>query len=140
VPEGLNADPDMPRAPDALRLFTVRSDGQFNTTIYSLEDRFRGVQDRMVLFMARADMERLGLREGDWVTASTALGDEVSRRLEGLRVVEYPIPEGCVAGYYPECNPLIPLWHYAKDSKVPAAKSIDIRVAPTGGGSKRHLH
>jgi molybdopterin-dependent oxidoreductase alpha subunit len=140
VPEGLNADPDMPRAPDALRLFTVRSDGQFNTTIYSLEDRFRGVQDRMVLFMARADMERLGLREGDWVTASTALGDDVSRRLEGLRVVEYPIPEGCVAGYYPECNPLIPLWHYAKDSKVPAAKSIDIRVAPTGGGSKRHLH
>ncbi|WP_036166992.1 FdhF/YdeP family oxidoreductase [Massilia sp. 9096] len=140
VPGGLNADPDMPRAPDALRLFTVRSDGQFNTTIYSLEDRFRGVLDRMVLFMARADMERLGLKEGDWVSASAAVEETVKRSVDKLRVVEFPIPEGCVAGYYPECNPLIPLWHYAKDSKVPAAKSIDIRVTPTGGGSKRHLH
>jgi molybdopterin-dependent oxidoreductase alpha subunit len=138
--ESLSADPDMPVPADALRLFTVRSDGQFNTTIYSLEDRFRGVQDRMVLFMARADMQRLGLREGDWVSASTAVDDGVERRVERLRAVEYPVPEGCVAGYFPECNPLVPLWHYAKDSKVPAAKSIDIRVTPAGGGSRKHLH
>ena len=49
-------------------------------------------------------------------------------------MVEYPIPEGCVAGYYPECNPLIPLWHYAKDSKVPAAKSVPVRIVVTGMG------
>jgi anaerobic selenocysteine-containing dehydrogenase len=140
VPATLNTDPDMPRDPDALRLFTVRSDGQFNTTIYSLEDRFRGVMDRMVLFMARADMQRRGLNEGDFVSAVTAVDDGVSRRVEGFRVVEYPIPEGCVAGYYPECNPLVPLWHYAKESKVPAAKSIDVRIHPTGGGSRKHLH
>jgi molybdopterin-dependent oxidoreductase alpha subunit len=139
VPDTLSADPDMPVPEDALRLFTVRSDGQFNTTIYSLEDRFRGVQDRKVLFMASADMARLGLADGDIVTASTAVDDGVERKVEGLRVVEYGVPAGCVAGYFPECNPLIPLWHYAKESKVPAAKSIAIRVERTGG-TGRPLH
>jgi anaerobic selenocysteine-containing dehydrogenase len=139
VPDTLSADPDMPVPPDALRLFTVRSDGQFNTTIYSLEDRFRGTQDRKVLLMAGADMARMGLAEGDIVTASTAVDDGVARAVEGLRVVEYGVPAGCVAGYYPECNPLIPLWHYAKDSKVPASKSIAIRIERTGGPD-RPLH
>jgi formate dehydrogenase major subunit len=129
VPEGLETDPDMPGEPGTLRLFTVRSDGQFNTTIYSLDDRFRGVTgNRMVLFMAREDMDALGLKDGDTVRASTATHDGVERQVEGLRVVEYPVPPGCVAGYYPECNPLIPLWHYAKESKVPAAKSIAVRI------------
>jgi anaerobic selenocysteine-containing dehydrogenase len=139
VPDTLSADPDMPVPEDALRLFTVRSDGQFNTTIYSLEDRFRGVQDRKVLFMAGADMARLGLADGDIVTASSAVDDGVERKVEDLRVVEYSVPAGCVAGYFPECNPLIPLWHYAKESKVPAAKSIAIRVERTGG-TGRPLH
>jgi anaerobic selenocysteine-containing dehydrogenase len=139
VPDTLSADPDMPVPADALRLFTVRSDGQFNTTIYSLEDRFRGVHGRKVLFMAEADMALLGLADGDIVTASTAVDDGAARKVEGLTVVEYGVPAGCVAGYYPECNTLIPLWHYAKDSKVPAAKSIAIRVERTGG-SGRPLH
>lgn len=127
VPDTLSADPDMPVPADALRLFTVRSDGQFNTTIYSLEDRFRGAHERRVLFMAGADMARLGLADG------------VIRKVEDLTVVEYGVPTGCVAGYYPECNSLIPLWHYAEDSKVPAAKSIAIRVERTGGPD-RPLH
>jgi molybdopterin-dependent oxidoreductase alpha subunit len=139
VPETLSADPDMPVPADALRLFTVRSDGQFNTTIYSLEDRFRGTTDRMVLLMSGADMARLSLADGDIVTASTAVDDGVERKVEGLHVMEYGVPEGCVAGYYPECNPLIPLWHYAKESKVPAAKSIAIRIERTGG-PERPLH
>ncbi|MDN4053875.1 FdhF/YdeP family oxidoreductase [Massilia sp. YIM B02763] len=132
TPDGLVADPDMPRHPEALRLFTVRSDGQFNTTIYSLEDRFRGAQRRDVLFMAREDMDARGLADGDLVTASTAVDDGVERRVENLQVIEFPVPAGCVAGYYPELNPLIPLWHYAKESKVPAAKSIDIVIAKSG--------
>nr|WP_314544000.1 FdhF/YdeP family oxidoreductase [uncultured Massilia sp.] len=131
TPDGLVADPDMPSRPDALRLFTVRSDGQFNTTIYSLEDRFRGTERRDVLFMAREDMDTRGLADGDLVTASTAVDDGVTRRVEALRVIEFPVPAGCVAGYYPELNPLIPLWHYAKESKVPAAKSIDIVIEKT---------
>ena len=55
-------------------------------------------------------------------------GDGVPRVVEGLRVVVYDIPEGCCGGYYPECNPLIPLWHHALGSHVPAAKSIPVRI------------
>lgn len=130
APEALDENPDMTEdGADILRLFTVRSDGQFNTTIYSNDDRFRGVYGtRMVLFMARADMDKLGFAEGDMVSAHTPSDDGVARSVEGLRVTEYSIPEGCIAGYYPECNPLIPMWHYAKESKVPAAKAIDVRL------------
>ena len=127
VPEQLQGDPAMDAAPPELRLFTIRSDGQFNTTIYHLDDRFRGVYgSRMVLFMAPVDMERLGLAQGDVVALRTAANDGVARRVDGLAVVPYDVPQGCVAGYYPELNPLIPLWHHAKESKVPAAKSIDV--------------
>jgi formate dehydrogenase major subunit len=129
VPDGLAVDPDMPDRADTLRLFTVRSDGQFNTTIYSLDDRFRGVEgDRMVVFMSKADMEARGLEDGVRVSAHTVTDDGVERRVDGLKVMEYPIPPGCIAGYYPECNPLIPLWHHAKESFVPAAKSIAVRI------------
>ena len=130
VPEGLPEDPDMPEAGhDVLRLMTLRGDDQFNTTIYGLDDRFRGVHGtRMVLFMHRDDIVRLGLRDGDRVTARTASTDGVERAVRGLRVTPYDIPPGCVAGYYPELNPLIPLWHHAKESQVPAAKSIPIRL------------
>jgi molybdopterin-dependent oxidoreductase alpha subunit len=129
VPDSLTVDPDMPDRADTLRLFTVRSDGQFNTTVYSLDDRFRGVEgDRKVLLMSRADMDARGLKDGERVTASTATDDGVERKVDGLRIMEYPVPTGCVAGYYPECNPLLPLWHHAKDSFVPAAKSIAIRI------------
>jgi molybdopterin-dependent oxidoreductase alpha subunit len=134
VPASLQVDPDSDSPdPAALRLFTVRSDGQFNTTIYSNEDRFRGVSgSRMVLFMAPADMARLQLAEGDLVDLATAVSDDAPRNVHGLRVVGYDIPEGCVAGYYPECNPLIPMWHHALESKVPAAKSIDVLVRRAG--------
>jgi len=129
VPEELPGDPDMDAGPPALRLFTIRSDGQFNTTIYHEDDRFRGVfGSRMVLFMARGDMARLGLAQGDKVALRTPSDDGVLRRVEGLSVVPYDVPEGCIAGYYPELNPLIPLWHHAKESKVPAAKAIDVVV------------
>jgi hypothetical protein len=54
--------------------------------------------------------------------------DGFERKVSGLRVVAYNIPEGCIASYYPECNPLLPLWHHEEKSKVPAAKSIPVRV------------
>lgn len=114
---------------DVLKLMTVRSNDQFNTTIYGLHDRFRGVKGtRMVIFMNRDDIVRLSLEEGDIVTLTTAVDDGVIRRVRGLRVVTYNIPEGCCAAYFPECNPLIPVWHHADKSKVPAAKSIPIRI------------
>ncbi len=130
VPEGLDEDPDMPAAgPEVLRLQTMRSDNQFNTTVYRLDDRFRGIYGtRMVLLMNANDIRRLGLIAGNEVTAETVADDGIARAVRGLRVVEFDIPAGCAAGYYPECNPLIPLWHHARGSKVPAAKSIPIRL------------
>ena len=133
VPEGLPGDPDLGGGLTTMRLFTVRSDGQFNTTIYSFDDRFRGVYgSRMVLFMGRADMAKRALAQGDLVTLRSATDDGVERRVAGLAVVPYDIPEGTIAGYFPECNPLIPLWHHAKESKVPAAKAIDVFVERSG--------
>lgn len=127
VPQSFDENPDMADGERILRLFTLRSDGQFNTTVYSLDDRFRGVYGtRKVLLMNVADMARLELVEGDAVTACTATDDGVKREVGDLRVLPYDVPPGCVGGYYPECNPLIPLWHHAKGSKVPAAKSISI--------------
>ncbi|WP_114942933.1 FdhF/YdeP family oxidoreductase [Microvirga calopogonii] len=115
---------------DILQLMTLRSNDQFNTTVYGYHDRFRGVRGtRMVLFMNSNDIARLNLAEGDLVTLTTAVDDGVMRRVDGLRVTPYDIPEGCCGAYYPECNPLIPVWHHADESKVPAAKSIPIRIA-----------
>ena len=130
APHSLGEDPDMPeKFPEALRLMTLRSDSQFNTTIYKLEDRFRGVKGtRMVILMNRADIEKRHLSEGQKVTLQTIADDGIDRRLEGLEVKAYEIPEGCIGGYYPECNILLPLWHYAKESKVPGAKSIPVRI------------
>ncbi|MEI6001701.1 FdhF/YdeP family oxidoreductase [Paraburkholderia bengalensis] len=130
TPHSLAEDPDMPeKVPDALRLMTLRSDSQFNTTIYNIEDRFRGVKGtRMVILMNKADIEKRHLQEGQKVTLQTIADDGIERRLEGLKIKVYEIPEGCIGGYYPECNVLLPLWHYAKESKVPGAKSIPVRI------------
>lgn len=132
VPEALDTDPDMaPAGGDILRLMTLRSNDQFNTTIYGYDDRFRGIHGtRMVLLICLCDIERLGFHEGDIVTAST-VADDFARDVHGFRLTAYDIPAGCVAGYYPECNPLIPLWHHARESKVPASKAIPIRIRKT---------
>jgi molybdopterin-dependent oxidoreductase alpha subunit len=130
TPNSLVEDPDMPeKAPDALRLMTLRSDSQFNTTIYNLDDRFRGVKDsRMVILMNEADIAKHHLKEGQEITLQTIADDGIDRRLSGLKIKAYAIPEGCIGGYYPECNVLLPLWHYAEESKVPGAKSIPVRI------------
>jgi hypothetical protein len=62
------------------------------------------------------------------VVLETDADDGVKRELPGLQIVSYNIPEKCIAGYYPECNVLVPLWHYAEGSKVPAAKSVPVRI------------
>jgi anaerobic selenocysteine-containing dehydrogenase len=131
VPQSLEADLSIAANDrDILTLMTVRSNDRFNTTIYGYYDRFRGVRGtRMVLFMNRSDIVRLHLEEGDTVTLTTAVDDGVVGQVSGLRVTPYDIPEGCCAAHYPECNPLIPVWHHADQSKVPAAKSIPIRIS-----------
>ncbi|MCW5297228.1 formate dehydrogenase [Herbaspirillum lusitanum] len=133
TPDSFDEDPDMPAdGPDVLRLMTTRGDSQFNTTVYGLDDRFRGVHGtRHMLLMHVADIERLGLAEGDMVTAATVSQDGIARSVDNLRVHAFDIPAGCIMGYFPELNPLIPLAHHARDSKVPAAKSIPVRLTPT---------
>jgi anaerobic selenocysteine-containing dehydrogenase len=85
---------------------------------------------RLVVLMNPKDIDRLGLSEGDKVALSTVADDGVERKLSGLQVFPYDIPSKCIAGYYPECNGLIPLWHYADKSKAPAAKSAPVRISP----------
>lgn len=89
--------------------------------------------------MCAADMRRHGLHDGDEVGLQTAYGDGVTREAHGLRVVAYDIPEGCVAGYYPELNRLIPLAHHAEESKVPAGKTVPVRIltASRAAGEER---
>ncbi|SHI81444.1 oxidoreductase alpha (molybdopterin) subunit [Roseomonas rosea] len=130
VPAGLRTDLETDLDdPEILQLITLRSNDQFNTTIYGYEDRFRGISGtREVVLMNREDAARFGLRDGDMVALSTVAEDNIRREVHGLRVVHYDIPRGAIGGYYPECNPLIPLWHHAEGSKVPAAKSVPVRV------------
>ncbi|GGB35080.1 oxidoreductase alpha (molybdopterin) subunit [Sphingomonas metalli] len=128
VPRALNAA-GFADAEGRFRLITLRSNDQFNTTIYGYDDRFRGIRGtRMVVMMNRADMARLGVAAGDKVALESDAEDGEERVVEGLRVVEYNIPEGCLGGYYPELNYLIPLEHHALDSHVPAGKSVPVRV------------
>jgi molybdopterin-dependent oxidoreductase alpha subunit len=133
VPPGLSAAFEGDGGADVLRLITLRSNDQFNTTVYGYDDRLRGISGtRDVLLMSPGDIERLGLKDGEQVTLACAAGDAasqgVTREVKGLRVTAYDLPNGCCAGYYPECNPVIPLAHHAQQSKVPAAKSVPVRV------------
>ncbi|MEA3084216.1 MAG: hypothetical protein QOC89_1913 [Paraburkholderia sp.] len=130
VPDTLDEDADMPATgPDVLRLMTTRGDSQFNTTVYAPDDRFRGVYGtRDVLLMHQDDLMRLGFAEGDAVCISTVSNDGATREVVGMRVHAFDIPRGCIMGYYPECNRLIPLSHHAKSSQVPASKSIPVRL------------
>jgi molybdopterin-dependent oxidoreductase alpha subunit len=130
TPRGLDEDKDAPElGHDVLRMITLRSNDQFNTTIYGYDDRFRGVHGtRMVVLMNQDDIDRLGLREGDEVMLRTSAKDHVRRAMGGFRVTPYNIPTGCIGTYYPEANTLVPIWHYAEGSKTPAAKSVPVTV------------
>jgi molybdopterin-dependent oxidoreductase alpha subunit len=134
TPTALEEDLDMPAVGhDVLRLMTLRSNDQFNTTVYGYDDRFRGINNtRKVVLMNRSDIDRRGLKVGQAVTLRTVAHDGVDRHLSGLLVVAYDIPIGCIGGYYPECNVLMPVWHYAAGSKTPAAKSIPVTVHSDG--------
>jgi formate dehydrogenase major subunit len=115
--------------PAMLRLATVRSHDQFNTTIYNYNDRYRGVyNDRMILFMNKEDRIARGLETGARIALETISGEGMRRRVDALTIIDYPMPRGAVAGYYPELNPLLPLDYYDRMSGTPAAKSIPVRV------------
>ncbi len=111
------------------RLITLRSNDQFNTTVYGYHDRFRGVKGtRDVLFIGPEDMADAGLVEGDTVSLVGDHKDGRARRLDGLRVHQYSLPRGCLGAYYPEANVLMPVEHHAEQSFVPAAKTVPVRI------------
>ncbi|KLJ01979.1 FdhF/YdeP family oxidoreductase [Luteimonas sp. FCS-9] len=128
VPDVLSATGFEDR-PGRYRLLTIRSNDQFNTTVYGYRDRFRGIEGtRRVVLMNADDIQALGIAAGEEIALATDVDDGVRREVGGLRVVPYLIPAGCIAAYYPECNPLIPVAHHAIDSHVPAAKSVPVRI------------
>ncbi|NNC11382.1 FdhF/YdeP family oxidoreductase [Planctomonas sp. JC2975] len=114
-----------------LLLQTIRAHDQFNTTIYSLNDRYRGVKKgRDVVFVNPLDIAELGLRDGQRVDVHSEFSDGVDRVIRGFRLVSYPTARGCAAAYFPEANPLVPLDATADVSNTPASKSVVIRIEP----------
>ncbi|MGE0216972.1 FdhF/YdeP family oxidoreductase [Mycolicibacterium sp.] len=111
-----------------LVLQTLRSHDQYNTTIYGLDDRYRGVKGgRRVVFVNPEDITRFGLRDGDRVDLISEF-DGQQRRAEDFRVIAYSTPVGNAAAYYPETNPLVPLDHVAARSNTPVSKAIVVRL------------
>ncbi|KAF6685223.1 MULTISPECIES: FdhF/YdeP family oxidoreductase [Pantoea] len=119
-----NLDQDVP-----FTLQTLRSHDQYNTTIYGLDDRYRGVfGQREVVFINPDDMADLGFTEGQNVDIETLWNDGITRRVSGFKLVPYNIPRGNLAAYYPETNPLVPLNSFGDDSGTPTSKSVPVKL------------
>lgn len=111
-----------------LMLMTIRSHDQFNTSIFGLNDRYRGISnERRVLFMNRADMDEHGVSPEQMVDI-TSHYDQKIRRLEGYFAIPYPIRQGCVAAYFPEANALLSINNTSSDCETPAYKSVRVKV------------
>ncbi|SUP66987.1 putative oxidoreductase [Yersinia enterocolitica] len=110
-------------------LQTLRSHDQYNTTIYGLDDRYRGVYgQREVLFINPQDLTELALEEGDLVEIETLWNDGIRRKVSGFKLVSYDIPRGNLAAYYPETNPLVPLSSFGDETHTPTSKSVPVTV------------
>ncbi|GFH66333.1 FdhF/YdeP family oxidoreductase [Streptomyces diastaticus] len=121
-----------PHLPEGrLLLQTLRSHDQYNTTIYGLDDRYRGIRGgRRVVLVHPDDARELGFADGAYADLVGEWKDGVERRAPGFRVVHYPTARGCAAAYYPETNVLVPLDSTADTSNTPASKSVVIRLEP----------
>ncbi|MCT4703980.1 FdhF/YdeP family oxidoreductase [Enterobacteriaceae bacterium H20N1] len=125
LPASLFGDLDAPFV-----LQTLRSHDQYNTTIYGLDDRYRGVYgQREVLFIHPDDLAGLGLQEGDLVDIETVWNDGITRKVSGFKIVSYNIPRGNLAAYYPETNPLVPLASVGDGTGTPTSKSVPVKIS-----------
>ncbi len=132
APETLCALGEPPEGKE-MTLVTLRSNDQFNTTIYGFSDRLRGLEGpRNVLLMNPEEIARHGLHEGQRVTLECAWSDGVDRRVSGMRVTAYDLPDSCVGAYYPETNPLVPLEARDELSGTPAYKGTPVRIRVEG--------
>ncbi len=124
----MNSLPDHQLAKNEYLLMTIRSHDQFNTTVYGLDDRYRGVyNERRVLFMNTRDMKSQDLEKLDVVNIQSNY-DNTIRIAKRFLVIPYKIPKGNLAAYFPETNVLVPYNHYADKSKTPISKSIRVRI------------
>ncbi|ALC23837.1 FdhF/YdeP family oxidoreductase [Streptomyces pristinaespiralis] len=121
---------EYPEVPEGrLLLQTLRSHDQYNTTVYGLDDRYRGIKGgRRVVLVNPDDARELGLADGSYADLVGEWKDGVERRAPGFRVVHYPTARGCAAAYYPETNVLVPLDSTADTSNTPASKSVIVRL------------
>lgn len=125
LPDSLWQDVEAP-----FTLQTLRSHDQYNTTIYGLDDRYRGVYgQREVLFIHPDDMGDLGLNDGDRVDIETIWHDGITRKVSGFKLVAYDIPRGNLAAYYPETNPLVPLGSVGDGTGTPTSKSVPVKIS-----------
>jgi molybdopterin-dependent oxidoreductase alpha subunit len=120
--------------PGRLLLQTVRSHDQYNTTIYGMDDRYRGVHGgRRIIFVNPEDLAAFGIADASTVDIVSEWTDGVDRRAPAFRVVAYPTALGCAATYFPEANVLVPLDSTADGSQTPTSKQIIVRLEPTAG-------
>jgi molybdopterin-dependent oxidoreductase alpha subunit len=128
VPKGLRSI-GFEDAPGRFRLMTLRSNDQFNTIIYGYSDRLRGIEGtRDVVLMNPEDIAEAGLKSGQVISLVGDAGDDVHRQVDGLTVTPFLLPRGCIGAYYPEMNPLVPVWYHDEESKTPAAKGVPVRI------------
>jgi anaerobic selenocysteine-containing dehydrogenase len=131
---------ELPRhdlAPDQFLMMTIRSHDQFNTSVYTLNDRYRGISDgRLVVFLNEADITAAGLKAGQMVNLVSHFEGE-ERIAHGFTVVPYDIPRRCAATYFPEANVLVPVRSVAEKSNTPASKSVVISIRPVTEESKQ---
>ena len=124
----INKFPEWELKEDELIMMTIRSHDQFNTTIYGLDDRYRGVfNERRIIFMNREDMKLRHLKEHQVVHLKSEYNGTI-RKANNFKVVGYDIPKNCCATYFPETNVLVSLDSFAHTAKTPASKSVRITV------------
>lgn len=120
-----------------LILQSLRSHDQYNTTLYGLDDRYRGIHGmREVIFVNEQDIRRLGLVPGQRVDLLSLWDDGIERRVHDFTLVAYDTPPGQAAAYYPETNPLVPLHSIGSGSHTPTSKFIAIRLEPSRAGAR----
>lgn len=114
--------------PEHFILMTIRSHDQYNTTIYGMDDRYRGIyNERRVLLMNKSDMKRQGIQHLDIVNL-TSFYKSGERHASNFKVISYDIAKGCVATYFPEANVLVPIDSVAEKSNTPASKFIEVKI------------
>ena len=109
-------------------MMTIRTHDQYNTTIYGMDDRYRGISnERRVILMNPSDMKKKGFQQEQIVSLTSHFNGE-ERKANNFKIVSYNIPEGCIASYFPETNVLVPLNSVAKKSNTPASKFIEVSI------------